>query len=427
MPARVVLVCVAALLVLPLLQEKSALALDCIESFARVASLEALIDCGDGALVLGGGDGGGVYAGPGPNLGVGNGGVGGGEYGVGGSGGEYGGSEGGGSGGGGDPSSPVSTPPVQPDESHPPAPDVIPLDVCHGVGKHCETIDGALYLVRDGYHLEVVDGRAYEIEGLGEGANPAETAPLSPSVELPMSLPESEPSVPSPPPSTEAGTQQTQKPDQEALPERVNPGVNFEQPSTLLPTPLPFGPAPQQPVQVEQPAEQSPLDPAPQTSPSFRVAKDAQLNANLSSRAEELAVAFKQITGQSIRINSGLRTARAQAKAMMDKFDHGGSVNEYKAKAAAHAIGAAYQAARAARLPPSETIARMEAVINAQMAEGTLISHHLDGHSIDVQTLGLKPATIKQLIDIASQLGATTILETRPPHLHIQFTQDLPQ
>jgi hypothetical protein len=152
--------------------------------------------------------------------------------------------------------------------------------------------------------------------------------------------------------------------------------------------------------------------PAPMAAPSpggtWRAAGSAVvLSDELAAALDELAAAV----GGELVVTSGYRSPGAQARAMLAKIEQGGEdeLRIYGDRAAVAALLA---------LP------REEAAWTAQIAEwaagGRYLSRHQTARALDLRTRDVDPARVRLIEATARALGWRTLLESVPPHLHLQ-------
>jgi hypothetical protein len=64
--------------------------------------------------------------------------------------------------------------------------------------------------------------------------------------------------------------------------------------------------------------------------------------------------------------------------------------------------------------------AAIAATLQAQVDRGLYVSRHMRGDALDLRTRGLSTAEVGRLEDAVRGLGANTLLEQTPPHLHVE-------
>lgn len=131
-----------------------------------------------------------------------------------------------------------------------------------------------------------------------------------------------------------------------------------------------------------------------------------------------------------LTVNSGTRTAEAQASAMIKKWQ-AAEANRAAAVAAGkpptktgdqelHDIYGDDAAISALLALPRE-VGVWAGQIAAWAASGRTLSRHQRGDAVDLHTATLPLAQRDALIAAAKSLGARTLLESAPPHLHVDL------
>lgn len=111
-----------------------------------------------------------------------------------------------------------------------------------------------------------------------------------------------------------------------------------------------------------------------------------------------------------LHITSAVRTPETQARAMLKKLELGGPEE----------IKKVYGRKSKFFLNTPPDVQSWTNVIEDLQSKGMgFKSGHLQGNAIDVRTRNLSSDQINNIITIAEQLGGKTLLETAPPHLHI--------
>jgi hypothetical protein len=136
----------------------------------------------------------------------------------------------------------------------------------------------------------------------------------------------------------------------------------------------------------------------------------ARLTVGMNRYVEALKAAAP---GVPIYVTSGERTPEEQADAMLKKLQLGGSAELYKTYQDDRAI------ASLLTVPPS-TAAWADA-IRRLAATGTTISRHLFGRAIDLRTKDLSASQIDTLKRAVAATGGRYLLESTPPHLHVDM------
>lgn len=114
-----------------------------------------------------------------------------------------------------------------------------------------------------------------------------------------------------------------------------------------------------------------------------------------------------------ILITSGVRSAVAQARAMIGKLRAGDDLAVYRRQDLVREVKAAWR--------NGGGVSGVAAVIRAQVARGAYLSRHLTGRAIDVRSRGMSAAQKADFEAAATAHASSWVLERRPPHYHLQF------
>lgn len=111
-----------------------------------------------------------------------------------------------------------------------------------------------------------------------------------------------------------------------------------------------------------------------------------------------------------ITVTSGTRSVEEQASAMLKKLAAGGAqelYNVYKDDATISVL-----------LKTPQSVSAWAEVIRARAPS---LSRHMSGRALDLHTRTLTASQVQQLKAACEALGATTLLEAAPPHLHVDL------
>jgi len=120
-------------------------------------------------------------------------------------------------------------------------------------------------------------------------------------------------------------------------------------------------------------------------------------------------------------VTSGARTSQSQAEAMYGKLSGGGNLSIYKNQIAAKEIKKVYDDGVLEKNNKIQIIKNIKAIIDKQIKNKTYISKHLKNGAVDVRSRDMSPGDKTKFRKAASGTAFTVILETVPPHFHIQF------
>jgi hypothetical protein len=136
--------------------------------------------------------------------------------------------------------------------------------------------------------------------------------------------------------------------------------------------------------------------------------------------------AYNEKTKKDVEITSGTRSAEQQADAMYGKLSGKDDLHDYKNQDAAKDIKGAYDKGVEGNKSPADIKADMTKVINGQLEKGITISDHMKQNAVDVKSSNMDAEQKRAFTAAARAEGATVILETIPPHFHLQFDQPKP-
>lgn len=155
----------------------------------------------------------------------------------------------------------------------------------------------------------------------------------------------------------------------------------------------------------------------------YSVAAGVALTSDIEGSLSTIADAYYAATSSEIVVTSGTRTAESQAGAMYDKFQAGGEgeVNLYRDTDSAQEIYDVYKAAIDAGSDRATGVSQMTAKIQSQIDAGTFISKHLKSGAVDVRSRDMTDDQKKAFRTAAEATASSVLLETSPPHWHLQF------
>lgn len=109
-------------------------------------------------------------------------------------------------------------------------------------------------------------------------------------------------------------------------------------------------------------------------------------------------------------VTSATRTPEAQARALVEKRKLGDNLYKlYRAKNIVKAV-----------LAVPNTIAAMAPIIARFAQQGQFMSRHMRGDAIDLRNRNLSPQQQDVVTAAGRRLGARVIVETKPPHIHME-------
>jgi len=109
-------------------------------------------------------------------------------------------------------------------------------------------------------------------------------------------------------------------------------------------------------------------------------------------------------------VTSGTRTPEAQARALVEKRRLGDNLYKlYRAKYIVKALMAV-----------PNTVSAMSPIIARYARQGQYMSRHMRGDAVDIRSKNLSTSQRQTVMAAAKRLGAKTIYETKPPHIHVE-------
>lgn len=132
-------------------------------------------------------------------------------------------------------------------------------------------------------------------------------------------------------------------------------------------------------------------------------------NVKLNKKMVDFLTSLRQEVPTDIPlvVTSGIRTTEEQASAMMKKRNLKDD------------LVALYGEKVKPVLAVDNTVPAMKAVLDDMVKKGVYMSQHMQANSVDLRSTGWNADQKKKVMDAVKKLGATPLLETKPPHLHI--------
>ncbi|HSI72331.1 MAG TPA: hypothetical protein VK934_04080 [Fimbriimonas sp.] len=161
--------------------------------------------------------------------------------------------------------------------------------------------------------------------------------------------------------------------------------------------------------------------PAVQLAVPFAVAGDINIPPKVEKQVAKIAKKVLERTGTRVVITSAARTPKSQADAMRIKMDLGENPKRlYANKHAAGEIANAYSWAKKCGLDAGSVTDTMAMVIQRQMDSGVYISRHLHEGAVDLRSKNLNAWEKRIVKQAAIEEGAKVLMESTPPHIHIE-------
>ena len=159
----------------------------------------------------------------------------------------------------------------------------------------------------------------------------------------------------------------------------------------------------------------------PEGEKAYELASGVVLSSKIQAKVKRIADRYYAEAERKITVTSGTRSAKAQARAMYRKLAAGGSMSIYKDKASAKEIEKAYLDGKKAEESKGQIVKRMTKAIEGQVKKGKYISKHLRAGAIDVRSRDMSSEEREHFRQAAKGVAKSFILETKPPHWHLQF------
>ena len=150
------------------------------------------------------------------------------------------------------------------------------------------------------------------------------------------------------------------------------------------------------------------------------------LSEQMKAKATEVANEYFAKTAKDILITSGTRTPAGQAAAMFRKLELGDDLSDYVNRQAAKEIKDAYEAGKM----PHHSDADIRAAMTRDRGPGGRRHLYLaasDGQCLrcaDRRAVGRRTGSREAA---ATASGAKVLLESKPPHMHVQFDDAKPK
>lgn len=145
------------------------------------------------------------------------------------------------------------------------------------------------------------------------------------------------------------------------------------------------------------------------------------LDSEVEKKVKKIADKYYKLSKKDIVITSGTRSAQSQAAAMYGKTSGGDKLTVYKDQASSKEILNAYDAGVKSKKSKTEIIADMKDKLDDQAKNGKYISKHLKKGAVDIRSRNMTASDKTNFKKAAAGIASAVILETVPPHFHLQF------
>jgi len=153
----------------------------------------------------------------------------------------------------------------------------------------------------------------------------------------------------------------------------------------------------------------------------YTLKSGVSLDSTIEAKVKKIADAYYKLANKDIVVTSGTRSSSSQASAMYGKTSGGDKLSVYKDQTSAKEILNAYDAGVKAGKSKKEITADIKDEIDDQIKNGKYISKHLQKGAVDVRSRDMTAADKTNFKKAAAGIASTVILETTPPHFHLQF------
>jgi len=145
------------------------------------------------------------------------------------------------------------------------------------------------------------------------------------------------------------------------------------------------------------------------------------LDAAIEKKVKIIADKYYELAKKDIVVTSGTRTSSSQASAMYGKLSGGDKLSVYKDQVSAKGILDTYNTAVSSKKSKTDIVSEIQDKIDEQIKNSTFISKHLKKGAIDIRSRDMTESDKTNFKKAASGTAITIILETIPPHFHLQF------
>lgn len=154
---------------------------------------------------------------------------------------------------------------------------------------------------------------------------------------------------------------------------------------------------------------------------NYKIESGVELSLDVKKKVKKIADAYFALAKKEIVVTSGTRTSQSQAEAMFTKLAGGDNLAVYSNQDAAQKIKKIYDEGAKNKKNKAAVIDEMKTEIDGQIKKSVYISLHLKKGAIDVRSRDMSNAEKEHFKAAAKDVAVTVILETTPPHFHLQF------
>lgn len=153
----------------------------------------------------------------------------------------------------------------------------------------------------------------------------------------------------------------------------------------------------------------------------YRLKAGVILSFDIKRKVKTIADKYYALTNKDIVVTSGTRTSQSQAEAMYAKLAGGDKLTVYKNQSAAKEIKKAYDDGQVSKKSKAQIIKDIKTVIDKQISRNVYISKHLKKGAVDIRSRDMSASEKTNFKKSAKGIASIIILETVPPHFHLQL------
>ncbi|MCP4486411.1 MAG: hypothetical protein GY820_03695 [Gammaproteobacteria bacterium] len=145
------------------------------------------------------------------------------------------------------------------------------------------------------------------------------------------------------------------------------------------------------------------------------------LESDIEKKVKKIAAEYFKLSKKMIVVTSGTRSASSQASAMYGKLSGGDKLKVYRDQEMAKEILGDYNTAVGAKKTNAQILISLQNKIDEQIKNGKYISKHLKKGAVDIRGRDMTDKDKLNFKKSAAGIAKIVILETVPPHFHLQF------
>lgn len=154
---------------------------------------------------------------------------------------------------------------------------------------------------------------------------------------------------------------------------------------------------------------------------NYTLKSGVTLTSDIEAKVEKIADKYHNLSKKTIVVTSGTRGSDSQASAMYGKLSGGDRLKVYKDQKTVKLVLNSYDEGVKNKKTKTEIIADIRDDLDEQIKKGIYISKHLKSGAVDVRSRDMTDSDKTNFKKAAAGIAKTVILETTPPHFHLQF------